>query len=74
MQAIKLTERQREVLAYVARCQVVNNGYERSVLLALEKKGLVINHTAPQTSTWTLSDLGAELDSIIDYHPELIKG
>jgi hypothetical protein len=55
---MKLTERQKEILAYVARSGPVTNGNERSVLEALCKKGLVINHTSPGTSTWTLSEAG----------------
>jgi hypothetical protein len=55
----KLTDRQREVLAYVARCHVVSNGYDRSVLVALERKGLVYHHCdGVQNSTWTLTEAG----------------
>lgn len=55
----KLTERQRDVLDYVARCGVVSNGYDRSVLVALERKGLVLHHCdGVQNSTWTLSEAG----------------
>ena len=39
---MKLTQRQADVLSYVRSAQVVGSGHDRSVLEALERKGLVL--------------------------------
>jgi len=58
----KLTDRQLGVLAYLASAKVVSNGYDRSVLMALLRKGLVYHHCdGVQNSTWTLTEVGKEV-------------
>lgn len=64
---MKLTERQRETLAYVERSGPVRSGSDGSILWALEKKGLVLNHQFPDgqnmSYTWTITKEGkAALD------------
>jgi single-stranded DNA-specific DHH superfamily exonuclease len=41
---MKLTQRQIEVLSHVKMFGPVGSGYDKSVLLALERKGLVVKH------------------------------
>lgn len=53
-----LTARQAEVLEYVRVAGPVGSGYDKSVLLALKKKGLVSQHQFSQGQntyyTWTV--------------------
>jgi hypothetical protein len=64
MQQQKLTQRQADVLSYVRSAQVVGSGHDRSVLEALERKGLVLRsqNSAPGYVyfTWSLTAAGRE--------------
>jgi hypothetical protein len=64
---MKLTARQREVLAYLQWARTVRSSSDGSILRALAKKGLVMQHhnTAPGYVyyTWTLTEAGRAIES-----------
>lgn len=60
----KLTERQQQVLAYLRSAGCITSGQDGSVLRALARKGLVVQHsnTAPGYVyyTWTAKAKGQQ--------------
>ena len=60
---IRLTPRQKDVLAYVDRAGCVRSGYDANILHALENKGLVTSYPWYEGQnkyyTWRVTDRGA---------------